>query len=164
MSQSDWQNLFDAGKALVEKSGLARYCGQGFITCGNEAEFKRYWKKKFDPTYGRYMAWILFEVGAENLAKAACVSWGDVQVSSKPTLETYINQHFNKLGENCGLSDYDRCMLKEAFQRLKKVRNRDAHSYRKGVRSANFADVEDKFLPALNVLVKAIKDDGYPLP
>ena len=34
----------------------------------------KYVGEKLDPQYGRYMAWLLFSVGAENLAKAAaCV-------------------------------------------------------------------------------------------
>ena len=41
---------------------------------GNEDyEFEEHWKREFHSKFGRYMAWVLFSVGAENLAKAACV-------------------------------------------------------------------------------------------
>ena len=41
---------------------------------GNEDyEFEEHWKGEFHSKFGRYMAWVLFSVGAENLAKAACV-------------------------------------------------------------------------------------------
>ena len=73
MSHSDCQLLFEAGKALVEKSGLARYSGPYFVACEDREGFNEYWKEGFHPTFGRYMAWVLFVVGAENLAKAACV-------------------------------------------------------------------------------------------
>ena len=69
----------------------------------------------------------------------------------------YINQHFKKLGKNCGLSDYDRCILKEGYERLKIVRDRDAHSYRECVRSVDFPLLEQKFVPAFNILLKVMR-------
>ena len=161
MSQSRWENLYDAGKTLIEKSGLARYADQEFVACGNESKFSKYWKTTFDPTYGRYMAWILFEVGAENLAKAACL-YKKVQVSCKATLHGFLMDggYFKELG----LSTSAFSTLIEGYEELERVRNRDAHSYRRGVRGNDFPLVKDKCVPALNILVKAMKDGGCSLP
>ena len=70
--------LLEASKALLRKSGLARWDDQTFAFVpmypGNEDyEFEEHWKEEFHSRFGRYMAWVLFSVGAENLAKAACV-------------------------------------------------------------------------------------------
>ena len=83
MSHTDCQMLFEAGKALLEKSGLARYSGPSFVASDDKERFDEYWKAEFHPEFGRYMAWVLFSVGAENLAKAACVCNG-VTVGPKP--------------------------------------------------------------------------------
>ena len=60
MSHVDCQILYEAGKALVEKSGLASYCGQKFLACDDEEAFNKYWKENFHEEFGRYMAWVLF--------------------------------------------------------------------------------------------------------
>ena len=165
MSHADCQVLFEAGKALVEKSGLANYRGQDFVACDDEAAFKKYWEKNFHQEFGRYMAWVLFLVGAENLAKAACVCNGVVKVKSKLTLENYVNKHFKGLCEKpgfCGGDDEGR--LINGYKLLVKVRNRDAHSYRRGRRSADFPFVKHTFVPAFNVLVMAMRANDHPLP
>lgn len=163
MSHADCQILFEAAKTLVEKSGLAKYCGQDFIACDDEAAFRKYWEKQFHQEFGRYMAWVLFLVGAENLAKAACVCNCVVTVKSKPTLEKYVNSHFKSLCKKrgyCGGDNEDK--LIKGYKLLKKARNRDAHSYRKGKRSADFPDVKHTFVPALNILVTAMRDHDHP--
>ena len=165
MSHADCQILFEAGKALVEKSGLATYCGQDFVACDDESAFNKYWKENFHQEFGRYMAWVLFLVGAENLAKAACVCNRVVKFESKPTLRHYVNSHFKclcKKGGFCG--DHNEDKLIKGYKLLMKVRNRDAHSFRKGVRSADFPFVKDTFVPAFNVLVMAMGGQEHPLP
>ena len=104
MSHSDCQILFEAGKALVEKSGLVHYHGQHFVGSDDKARFDRYWKEQFHSEFGRYMAWVLFSVGAENLAKAACVCNGVVKVDHRPTLGNYVNKHFKKLCRGTGIA------------------------------------------------------------
>jgi hypothetical protein len=52
MSHADCQILFGAGKALVEKSGLANYCGQDFVAGDDEAAFEKYWEKTFTRSLG----------------------------------------------------------------------------------------------------------------
>ena len=164
MSHSDCQILFEAGKALVEKSGLANYYGQDFVAGDDEASFNKYWKANFHQEFGRYMSWVLFLVGAENLPKAACVCNQVLPVKSMPTLGHYVNSHFKclcKKREFRGGDNEDR--LIKGYKHLMKVRNRDAHSYRKGVRSADFPFVKHTFVPAFNVLVVAMRDHGHPL-
>ena len=156
MGHEACQLLFEAGKALVERSGLALYCAPYFVACGSEARFDEYWKEKFHPTFGRYMAWVLFSVGAENLAKAACVCHNLFKPTSSPRLSKYTGKHFNKLFGEFEYSSGSRLKLTEGYRRLNKVRDRDAHAYRENERSANFPLVKQKFVPAFNVLVDAM--------
>ena len=165
MSHEDCQLLFEAGTTLVEKSGLVRYCDHHFIACDSETAFDEYWEISLHQDFGRYMAWVLFSVGAENLAKAACVCNKVVKVKSKTTLEQYVNSHFrclSKKGVLHGQDNEDR--LFKGYELLKKVRNRDAHAFRKGVRSADFPSVKQYFVPALNVLVMSMRGCGSPIP
>ena len=78
MNHAKCETLLEASKALLRKIGLARWDDQTFAFVpmypGNEDyEFEEHWKEEFHSRFGRYMAWVLFSVGAENLAKAACV-------------------------------------------------------------------------------------------
>ena len=78
MSGSGCDSLFEARKALLESTGLAR-CGGQNLACepmypgDDDSAFKKHSKKEFHYKFGRYMAWVLFSVGAEKQAKAACV-------------------------------------------------------------------------------------------
>ena len=69
MTHKDCQILFDAGKALLAKSGLARFNGQHFVACNDEPRFDKYWKAEFHPEFGRYIVWVLFSVGARKLGE-----------------------------------------------------------------------------------------------
>ena len=163
MSHSECQILFEAGRALVEKSGLAHYRGQHFVPSDDKVGFDTYWKEEFHPEFGRYMAWVLLSVGAENLAKAACVCSGTVKVVHRPRLEHYIKRHFSQLCR--GTAFYgtdDERTLTEGYKNLTEVRNRDAHSYRKDVRDADFLLVEEAFVPAFDILMKAMGHWGHP--
>lgn len=78
MIHSRCDTLLEASKALLEKSGLARWDVQTFTFVpmypgDDDFEFEERWKSEYQTKFGRYMAWVLFSVGAENLAKAACV-------------------------------------------------------------------------------------------
>ena len=165
MSHEHCQNLFEAGRALVEKSGLANFCGSNFVAAGNQATFNDYWEREFHMKFGRYMAWVLFSVGAENLAKAACVCSKVLKASHKPSLEDYTKAkgHFQQLFRNAQLIGDYRPMLQNGYLRLTKLRNRDAHSYRENVRSLDFPFVEQLFVPAFNVLVEAMRFGGHRL-
>ena len=47
MTHTDCQILFDARKAPLEKSGLARFNGQHFVACNDKPRFDQYWKAEF---------------------------------------------------------------------------------------------------------------------
>ena len=79
MSHYECGNLFRASESLLIKSGLVRYCGESFCCIESEDKFEQYWKEKFHPEFGRYMAWVWFSIGAENLAKASLVCSGLVK-------------------------------------------------------------------------------------
>ena len=163
MTHTDCQVLFDAGKALLEKSGLAHHNGRHFVASVDKARFDEYWQSEFHPDFGRYMAWVLFSVGSENLAKAACVCSGKVKVDHKPMLGSYLSKHFKDLCRETGLGgSADERKLIDGYKQIKGVRNRDAHSYRKNVRDADFPLVEGDFVPAINILVKAMRCGGHP--
>ena len=73
MNHRECGNLFRAGKKLLEGSGLVRYCNDSFFCNSDEAGLEAFWGASFDQEFGRYMAWVWFSVGAENLVKAALV-------------------------------------------------------------------------------------------
>ena len=76
MDHDECGNLFGAGRILLESSGLVRFCGDSFVSNSDEEGFEEWWKVSFDQDFGRYMVWVWFSVGAENLVKAALVCNG----------------------------------------------------------------------------------------
>ena len=151
-----WRNALAAAHVLIEKSGLACYHGSHdypFIA-RHKQSFDRHWPT-FDPTFGRYMAWLWFEVGGENLAKAACVHAGYVTIEEQVTLGDYCSKYFRRFF----LSDDDRAALRRGYKELKKRRNEDAHSYHVNVRDDYFPKVATHFVPAFNVLMKTFPEE-----
>jgi len=69
--------LFNASKELFKNSGLVIWNEEQeqFLArnSGDDREFEKYAIEKFGQGFGRYNCWVMFSVGAENLAKAACV-------------------------------------------------------------------------------------------
>ena len=76
MNHYECGNLFGASKSLLEGSGLVRNCGDSFACNSDQEGLERWWSGSFDAEFGRYMAWVWFSVGAENLVKAALVCNG----------------------------------------------------------------------------------------
>ena len=72
MNHEECQTLFEAGKTLLVKSRLVQFDGQSFVGKEDDGEFEQCWGR-FHERFGRYMAWVWFSVGAENLAKAALI-------------------------------------------------------------------------------------------
>ena len=165
MSHAECRVLFEAGIALVERSGLASYCGAHFVACDDKARFDECWREEFHPEFGRYMVWVLFSVGAENLAKAACVCNG-LTVHPKATLRAYTKPkgYFEMLCKKTGFRSAAEATLLGGYECLTRVRNRDAHSYRKDVRDAQFPLVKQQFVPAFDILVEAMRHCGHQLP
>jgi hypothetical protein len=162
--QSPGKELFEAGQTLLEKSGLANFSNRRFVARNDEQIIERDWAAQFDPRFGRYMAWVLFVVGAENLAKAACVCSNVINVSSKTQLEHYVGKkkYFKTLCANTELSGSDKeHTLITGYTALKEIRNRDAHSYRRNKRRANFSSVNDELVPAFNTLLEAMEHGGH---
>ena len=89
MNHSECGTLFEASEALLRKSGLVSWSRQTFTFApkhpsNDDSDFERYWKEEFHTEFGTYIAWVLFSVGAENLAKAACVCNGVVEKKTIP--------------------------------------------------------------------------------
>ena len=78
LSHSECEDLFEASKALLEKSGLARWDDQAFVFVpmhpgGDDFQFEKHWKKRLPLKVRQIHGVGNFSVGGENLAKAACV-------------------------------------------------------------------------------------------
>ena len=76
MNHYECGNLFRASKRLLEGSGLVRYSNDTLVCNSDERGLEKWWRENLDQEFGRYMAWVWFSVGAENLVKAALVCNG----------------------------------------------------------------------------------------
>ena len=175
MNHKECDKLFKAAKALMEKSHLVKYEGGQFtVRHDNSDAFDKCVKTAFGEEHGRYIAWILFSVGAENLVKAACVCskvvQEDPQCGNYGTMGRYLRRdkqtgkyegHLVKLCCSMKLCPPDCQKLKEGYESLKDVRNRDIHSFVRNVRVANYPSVKDQFAPAFNVLVRVMGGKGH---
>ena len=83
MNHDECGNLFGASRSLLKGSGLVQWNGDSFVCNGAEDDLEQCWKDSFDPQFGRYMAWVWFSVGAENLAKAALACHDLVEKETK---------------------------------------------------------------------------------
>ena len=164
MLHSDCKPLFEASKVLLEKSGLVCWDDQTFTFApkyqsNDDCEFENWWKVAFPLEFGRYIAWVLFSVGSENLVKAACLCNG---VGPKPpkklhTLGKYVDKHIPKLCECRNICGKRKSDLIEGYNLLKDIRNRDVHDYKANKRRLNFPSVESLFVPAFNILAETMK-------
>ena len=168
MSHFECDTLFEASKALLKKSGLARWGDQAFVFVAmypgdDDSEFEKYWKKEFHSKFGRYMAWVLFSVGAENLAKAACVCYEITTGPDYGTLGRYTKSGglLDQLCEKPSNSDCDKTRLTQGYKSLKRARNRDVHGYVANKRREDFPAVEPIFVPAFNILVEAMRRNHH---
>ena len=161
MSHSECENLFRASKAVFYRSGLIHYCGQYFVPSYDEAGFDAYWKRTFDPKFGRYMAWVLFSVGAENLAKAACVCNGLTEESDNTTLDRFLKPKDKVYLGKLNVCGDDQKLLISGYKSLKKVRDRELHSYRENKRSEKYPSIKEHYLPAFNILLGAMERTGH---
>jgi hypothetical protein len=124
----------------------------------DEPAFDAYWKT-INERSGRWLCWIAFCVGAESFIKGA---FG---------LHGYHVQSFGASHpwKQMKMADAQIPLVSDAILRLAAdVRNRDAHEYVHGVRSANFSSLESDFVPALNhvlgCLSKTDLGSKYPGP
>ena len=161
MSHLECEKLFQASKALFFRSGLIHFCGQTFLASRNEVGFNAYWKRTFDPQFGRYMAWVLFCVGAENLAKAACVCNCLTEESDNTKLDRFLKPKDKVYLGKLNVCEDDQKLLISGYKSLKKVRDRELHSYRENKRSEKFPSIKEHYLPAFNILLKAMELKGH---
>lgn len=168
LSHSDCDSLLEVSKVLLIKSGLINWSCQDLEFApshpnGDDSEFEEHWKKEFHPKFGRYMAWVLFSVGAENLVKAACVCNRIVEGPWYGTLERYTRRNglLHDLCEKVIIRNCDETKLTEGYKSLKEVRNRDVHGYVANERRGDFPAIEPIFVPAFNILVMAMNKNRH---
>lgn len=171
MNHHECGRLFLAAKALFEKSHLVLLREGSFHAFTPESEFEKEVSEKLDPQYGRYIAWLLFSVGAENLAKASCVCAGIVRESPTGhygTMGSYLRRvkgrlegHLIRLSREANLGCDDKQKMTDGYLELIKIRNRDVHSYVFQVRQSHFGLAETHFVPAFNVLLETMQRNGH---
>ena len=83
MNHYECGKLFEASRSLLEGSRLVRYSSGAFVSNGNQEGLEAYWRENFNRDFGRYMAWVWFAVGAENLVKAALVCNGILEAKQQ---------------------------------------------------------------------------------
>jgi hypothetical protein len=144
-----WESV-KAGIELIAWSNLAYCDGSQLVANTDQVAFNRHWPS-IDPKFGRWFCWLAFGVGSENIVKGA---FG-------------LNRHrILKFGachpwkRALHLPDEQIGPVSEAINRLAtKVRNRDAHEYVANVRDANFPEVYESFVPALNLILACLPAD-----
>jgi hypothetical protein len=125
----------------------------------DELAFDNYWKT-INPRSGRWVCWIAFCVGAETFIKGA------FGVHGYQMAEDFGASHPWK---RMKMADAKSAFVEDAIRTLAKdVRNRDAHEYVQGVRSANFPSLQSDFVPALNHILGCLNKSDlaskYPGP
>ena len=90
MNHYECGNLFGACRRLLEGSRLVLYTGDSFVCNSDEEGLESWWRGNFDQDFGRYMAWVWFSVGAENLVKAALVCGGLLEQKQARTSYPYF--------------------------------------------------------------------------
>ena len=149
MDQSEGNLLFEAGQALLVKSGLVCWDDPTFTFApryqgDNDSEFEKWWKQTFHPKFGRYMAWAKAGQPPGTLGKC---------VNTLPAL--------CKCRTICGERE---TILTAGYKLLLKIRNRDTHNYKANERMLNFQSVEKVFVPAFNILVETMKPEPHGGP
>ena len=84
-----------AGIELLEQSRLIKWSSEELIfTAVNRDNFECSWKKVFDPTFGRFICWILFSSGAELFAKGICLI-NQVEIRHTRKVRSYPSSESN---------------------------------------------------------------------
>jgi hypothetical protein len=134
-------------------------------------------------TLGRLLSWITFGVGAEYIAKGACLltsvpitKSSSILVAPQPTddLDTWAQQVMARdpttIKQQSVLKTLGQLPIEQVFpaglegQRTaaaikllaSQFRNRDAHTYAKNIRAFHFYLVPTLFVPALNHLLSSV--------
>ncbi len=154
--------LLSAGRELIDISGLAKWSttSESFGVRFSKPGFEAYHVKKFGGDHSRYIAWIVFSVGVENLVKST-LKCNNIKCT-RLTLDGFLRK--DKENNLVGLCVQlftkhpviDRNIFLAGLNQLKDFRNRDLHQYAINVRDSNFTEVENNIIPALNELLKAL--------
>lgn len=140
----DWSDI-TSGIGLIQCSRLAHFENHGFIANTDSAAFEEYWTV-LDPVYGRWFCWLAFFVGAESIGNGAFGLRG----INKTTMGGFSRW------ERIGISNADDAKeVRVAFTTLKKMRDHEAHQFKRGVRSAYFPEVPS-FIQVLNKILACL--------
>lgn len=112
----------------------------------DRAAFDAHWSR-LDPDYGRWFCWLAFFVGAESIGKGAFGLHGQ---------RTSNMAQFKKFEYHLGMSSHTARLVQRSFNRLKTIRDAEAHEFRRGTRDAYFGDVAGVFVPALNEVLTCL--------
>ena len=185
MIDAGWRQIV-AGGALIIHSKLAFWNAQSLrLLASEEHEFETS-HKALDRQFGRLICWIQFSVGAEYLAKGACIlhgcnvivpanairlplpgddidNWVRLVNKNDPSI-TEPGAGFGTLS-NLPLGKIlkpgqERDLVLASFKALASaIRKRGAHRYAHHVRSSHFHLVESLFVPAFNILLASLDRD-----
>jgi hypothetical protein len=123
-------------------------------------EFEAYWRG-IDPYFGRFICWISFSAGAELLIKGVCLAHR-VDVGHRPQSFGTLDGTLKRLGalfemvEEAGTAEQR--LVRTAYEKLKKIRDRDVHAYWPHVRNTDFNLVVEVFVPCFNIMMSWLPD------
>ena len=187
MSEDGW-NQVKAGIALISWSRLASFdFAQNTFVASYKEEFEfGPGHKNVHLAYGRVICWIVFSVGAEYLAKGACLlagataarpakvirgpewhegteAWSKLVLADDPNTKV-TDISLGTLGtlpiKKIAALGPNRQIVSATMKYLASaIRNRDAHRYAPNVRAAHFRDVPRLFVPAFNALLHTMDQD-----
>jgi hypothetical protein len=130
-----------SGIELIVWSNLASWNGTQLKATTNRDAFNAHWPK-VDQRFGRWLCWVAFGVGAENVLKGA---FGLKQYELKHFGASHPWKRVLQMpDEHVDFVSKAICLL------ATEVRNRDAHEYVPDVRNNDFPAVASQFVPALN--------------
>lgn len=137
----------EAGLVAIAWSHLAKWDKYHLVAETNQDAFNSYWPN-IDPKYGRWLCWLAFGVGAESIVKGA------FQLKTGNPLGPFGGSHPWK---RLGMPNKHIAFVSDGILKLaKEVRNRDAHEYVPERRAADFPDIEQRYVPALNHIFDCI--------
>ncbi|MCY4365311.1 MAG: hypothetical protein OXE17_03680 [Chloroflexi bacterium] len=166
MKHKERDFLFTAGKSLLLESKLVYWNGikfEPFFRGSCDCDYEAWLKSAFQHEYGRYISWVLFSVGMENLAKAACVCGNTVHKDSSGKYGT-----LGKLKNN-GIKAYkmnesDPALVASfgsRWEELTSIRYDEAHAYYHETRRRHYEKLEPVLIPFSNDLVSILRSGDH---
>jgi hypothetical protein len=136
-----------SGVELVQWSHLASWNQFHLVAATDQGIFDSHWPL-IDPKFGRWLCWLAFGIGAENIVKGA------FKLKQREPGDFGASHPWKRV---LGMPDKYVTSVEGAIHQLAtKVRNRDAHEYVPGVRDKDFPDVATQFVPALNHILDCL--------